>query len=127
MFPYCLYHLQYSLVSIYNLSVRKYLFITTSLQPLVYRSVNLVGIPRSSSCSSSSNYLAFSIPTLGLFITFCTSALSLVRPNIANLWSSFCSYYAIIYYLNLSMLSYFLRLAVRFLKSSYFLIAVLTF
>ena len=126
-FPLYLYHFQYSLVSIYNLSIRKYLFITALLQPLVCYSANLVRIPRSSSCSSLSNHLALSIPTLGLFITFHTGALFFVYPNIANLQSSFCSYYAIIYYLNLSILFFRFCLLKGSLKLSYFLIIILTF
>jgi len=85
LFSLCLYHFWYSLVSIYNLSIRKYLFIAALLQPLVYLSANLVRIPRSSSYSSLSNYLALSVPTLSLFITFYIGALSFIHFGIANL------------------------------------------
>jgi len=127
LFSFYLYHFQYSLVSVYNLSIRKYLFTTILLQPLVYYSANLVKIPRSSSCSNSSNYLALSIPTLGLFITFYIGTLSLIYPSIANLLSSFCSCYIIIYYLNSFMLSFSFYLLKGSLKSSCFLITILTF
>ena len=127
LFPLYLYYFQYSLVSVYNQSVRKYLFITALLQSLVCYSVNLVRIPRSSSYSSLSNYLTLSVPTLSLFITFYIGTLSFIRPSIANLQSSFCSYYIIIYCLNLSMLSFSFHLLKGFLKSLYFLITILTF
>ena len=67
------------------------------------------------------------MPALGLLVILYTSALSLIRPNILNLLSSFYSYYAIILYLNSSMVSFSLRLIDRSLKFSYFLILVLTF
>jgi len=91
------------------------------------RFLNLVGIPRSSLFSSLVSHLAFSIPTLGLLVILYTSTLSLIRPNILNLLSSFCSCYAIILYLNSSMVFFGLRLIDRSLKSSYFLILVLCF
>jgi len=90
-------------------------------------SLNLVGIPRSSSSSSLVSHLALSMPTLGLLVILYTSALSLIHPNMLDLLSSFCSYYTIILYLNSSMVSFSLRLTLRSLKSSYFLILVLTF
>jgi len=68
---------------------------------------------RSSSYSSLSNYFTLGVPTLSLLVTLYTGALSLIRPGIANLLSSFCSYYIIILVLNLSIVSYFLRLAAR--------------
>jgi len=67
------------------------------------------------------------MPSLGLLVILYTSALSLIRPNILNLLSSFCSYYAIILYLNSSIVSFGLRLTLKSLKSLYFLILVLTF
>jgi len=79
------------------------------------------------SCSSLSNYFTLGVPILGLLVTLYIGALSLIRPSIANLLSSFCSCYIIILYLNLSIVSYFLRLIARFLKLLYFLILVLTF
>jgi len=67
------------------------------------------------------------VPTLGLLVILYTSALSFVRPNMLNLLSSFYSCYAMILYLNSSIVSFSLRLTLRSLKSSYFLILVLTF
>jgi len=67
------------------------------------------------------------MPTLGLLVILYTSTLSLIRPNMLDLLSSFCSYYTIILYLNSSIVFFSLRLIDRFLKSSYFLILVLTF
>jgi len=67
------------------------------------------------------------MPTLGLLVILYTSVLSLIRPNILDLLSSFCSYYAIILYLNSSIVSFGLRLTNRSLKLSYFLILVLIF
>jgi len=93
----------------------------------MYRSLNLVGIPKSSLSSSLVSYLALSIPILGLLVILYTSALSLIQPSILNLLSSFYSYYIIILRLNSSMVSFSLRLIDRSLKSSYFLILVLTF
>ena len=116
LFPRYLYHLRYSSISVYDLFIRKYLFITALLQPFMCYSTNLVGIPRSSSSSSLFNHLALSIPILGLFITFCTSTLSFIRPNIANLQSSFCSYHIIIYCLNLSILFFWFPSSKRIFK-----------
>jgi len=82
---------------------------------------------RSSSYSSLSNHFTLGIPTLGLLVTLYIGALSLIQPSIANLLSSFCSCYIIIPYLNSSIVSYFLRLTARSLKSLYFLILVSTF
>jgi len=90
-------------------------------------SLNLVGIPKSSSCSSSVSHLALSIPALGLLVILYTSALSFIYPNILDLLSSFYSYYKVILALNSSIVSFFLRLISRSLKLSYFLILVLTF
>jgi len=89
------------------------------------RSLNLVGIPKSSLSSSLVSHLALSVPILGLLVILCTSALSFIRPNILDLLSSFYSCYAIILYLNSSIVSFGLRLTKRSLKSSYFLILVL--
>jgi len=90
-------------------------------------SSNLVEIPRSSSYSSLVSHLALSVPTLGLLVIFRTSALSLIRPNMLDLLSSFCSCYKVILTLNSSIVSFLSRLISRSLKSSYFLILVLTF
>jgi len=67
------------------------------------------------------------MPTLGLLVTFYTSTLSLIRPNMLDLLSSFYSYYKVILTLNSSIVSFLSRLISRSLKSSYFLIIVLTF
>jgi len=67
------------------------------------------------------------MPTLGLLVILYTSALFLIRPNILNLLSSFCSCYAAILALNSAMVSFLLRFISGFLKSSYFLILVSTF
>jgi len=91
------------------------------------RSLNLVGILKSSLFSSLVSYLALSMPALGLLVILYTSALSLIRPNMLDLLSSFCSYYAIILYLNSFIVSFSLRLTNRSLKSSCFLILVLAF
>jgi len=91
------------------------------------RSLNLVRIPRSSLFFSLVSYLALNIPTLGLLVILYIGTLSLTRPNILDLLSSFCSCYIIILYLNSSMVSFGLRLIDRSLKSSYFLILVLGF
>jgi len=112
---------------VYGLSIRKYFLITASWQPFIYRSLNLVRIPRSSSCSSLVSHLALSMPTLGLFVTFCTGALSLIRPNILDLLSSFYSCYKVILALNSSIVSFLLRFISGSLKSLHFLILVLTF
>jgi len=93
----------------------------------VYHSSNLVKIPRSSSCSSLVSHLALSVPTLGLLVTFYIGALSLIRPNMLDLLSSFYSCYKVILALNSSIVSFLSRLISRSLKSSYFLILVLTF
>jgi len=82
---------------------------------------------RSSSYSSLSNHFTLGVPILGLLVTLYIGALSLIRPSIANLLSSFYSCYIIILCLNLSIVSYFLYLIAGFLKSSCFLILVLTF
>jgi len=91
------------------------------------RSLNLVGIPKSSSFSSLISYLALSMPALGLLVILYTNTLSFIRPNMLDLLSSFYSCYTIILYLNSSMVSFGLRLTNGSLKSSYFLILVLTF
>jgi len=67
------------------------------------------------------------MPALGLLIILYTSALFLIRPNILNLLSSFCSCYTIILYLNSFMVSFGLHLIDRSLKFFYFLILVLNF
>jgi len=67
------------------------------------------------------------MPTLGLLVILYTSTLSLIRPNILDLLSSFCSYYIIILYLNSSIVSFSLYLIDKSLKFSYFLILVLNF
>jgi len=90
------------------------------------RSLNLVKIPRSSSYSSLVSYLALSVPALGLLVTFYIGTLSLIRPNILDFLSSFCSYYKVILALNFSIVSFLSRLISGFLKSLYFLILVLT-
>jgi len=89
--------------------------------------LNLIGIPKSSSYSSLVSYLALNIPTLGLLVILYTNTLSLIRPNILDFLSSFCSYYTIILYLNSSIVSLSLYLTLRSLKSSYFLISILIF
>jgi len=53
--------------------------------------------------------------------------LSLIRPNILDLLSSFYSYYKVILTLNSSIVSFLLHLASGSLKLLYFLILVLTF
>jgi len=65
------------------------------------------------------------MPALGLLVILYTSGLSFIRPNILDLLSSFYSYYAIILYLNSSIVFFGLRLISKSLKSSYFLILVL--
>jgi len=67
------------------------------------------------------------MPALGLLVILRTSTLSFIGPNALDFLSSFCSCYAIILYLNSSIVFFGLRLALRSLKSSYFLILVLTF
>jgi len=85
LFPYYLYYLRYSFISVYNLSIRKYFFIAALLQPFIYYFANLVRTPKFFSYSRSSSHLALSIPVFSLLITFYIGALSLIRPNIANL------------------------------------------
>jgi len=65
--------------------------------------------------SSLFNYFTLGVPILGLLVTLYMGALSLIYPSIANLLSSFCSYYIIILILTLSIVSYFLRLIAGFL------------
>jgi len=91
------------------------------------RSLNLVGIPRSSSCSSLVSHLALSVPVLGLLVIFRIGALSLIRPNMLDLLSSFYSCYIAILALNSTIVSFLSRLISGFLKSSCFLILVLNF
>jgi len=67
------------------------------------------------------------MPALSLLVILYTSALSLIRLNILDLLSSFCSYYKVILTLNSFMVSFISRLISRSLKSPYFLILVLTF
>jgi len=67
------------------------------------------------------------MPTLGLLVILYIGTLSLMQPNILDLLFSFYSYYTIILYLNSSIVSFGLYLANKSLKSSYFLILVLTF
>jgi len=62
------------------------------------------------------------MPILGLLVIIYIGALSLIRPNILDLLSSFCSCYEVILTLNSSIVSFFSRLISRSLKSSYFLI-----
>jgi len=93
----------------------------------VCRSSNLVKIPRSSSCSSLVSHLALSIPTLGLLVTFYTGALSLIRPNMLNLLSSFYSCYKVILALNSFIVFFLSRLISKSLKLLCFLISVLNF
>jgi len=88
---------------------------------------NLVRIPKFSSCFSSVSHLALSMPVLGLLVTFYIGALFLIRLNILDPLSSFCSYYKVILTLNSSIVSFLSRFASRSLKSSYFLILVLAF
>src|SRR6266481_3094359 len=104
-------------MSIYYLSLRKYITITTLLQPLVYLSLNLVRIPRFSLSSSLVSYFTLNVPTLGLLVILYIGALSLIRPNIFN--SILCFYYIKIYYLNSSILSLGFLLVLRSLKFSY--------
>ena len=122
----CLYHFLYNQLSVYNLLVRKYLIITASWQPFICLSLNLVRIPRSSSCSSSFSHLALSIPIFSLLVILYIGALSFIRLSILNLLSSFCSCHIIILTLNSSMVSFSSRLASKSLNS-YFLILVLNF
>jgi len=65
------------------------------------------------------------MPILGLLVIFYTGTLSLIRPSILDLLSSFYSYYKVILTLNSSIVSFLLRLASEFLKSSYFLISLI--
>jgi len=67
------------------------------------------------------------MPALGLLVTFYIGALSLIRPNMLDLLSSFYSYYEVILALNSFMVSFLSRLISGFLRSSYFLILILTF
>jgi len=67
------------------------------------------------------------MPTLGLLVILYIGTLSLIRPNILDLLSSFCSCYKVIFTLNSSMVSFLSRLISKFLKSLYFLILVLVF
>jgi len=53
------------------------------------RFLNLVGIPRFSSYSSLVSHLALSIPILGLLVILYIGTLSLIRPGILDLLSSF--------------------------------------
>jgi len=91
------------------------------------RSLNLVKIPKSSSYSSLVSHLALSVPILGLLVTFYINTLSLIRPNMLDLLSSFYSYYTAILTLNSAIVSLFLRLISKSLKFSCFLILVLNF
>jgi len=52
------------------------------------------------------------MPTLGLLVILYIGALSLIRPSVLDLLSSFYSYYIIILYLNSSIVSFGLRLIV---------------
>src|SRR5712675_506053 len=113
-----------SLLSVYNLSLRKYLFAAILLQPLVYLFANLVRILISSFYSSLLNYFTLGIPTLGLLVTFRIGILVPKQLYIYNSISLF--YYIKIYYLNSSILSLGSSFS-RSLKSLYFLIIVLTF
>ena len=119
-----LYHLRYSSISVYNLSLRKYITITTLLQPLVYLSSNLVKIPKFSLSSSLVSYFTLSVPILGLLVTLYIGTLSFIRPSVFN--SISCFYYIEICYLNSSMFSFSFLLVLRSLKSSYFIISILT-
>jgi len=65
------------------------------------------------------------MPILNLLVIFCIGALSLIRPNILDLLSSFYSYYKVILTLNSSIVSFLLHLISRSLKSSYFLILLI--
>jgi len=89
------------------------------------RSLNLVRIPKSSSYSSLVSHLALSIPILGLLVILYTGTLSLIRPSVLDLLSSFYSCYVVILALNSAIVSFFLYLIRGFLKSSYFLIPLL--
>jgi len=89
------------------------------------RSLNLVKIPRSSSYSSLISHLALSIPTLSLLVILCTNTLSLIRPSILDLLSSFYFYHIVILTLNSAIVSFFSYLTSGSLKSSYFLIPLL--
>jgi len=88
-------------------------------------SSNLVRIPKSSSYSSLVSYLALNVPALGLLVVLYIGALSLVRPNILDLLSSFCSYHKVILTLNSFIVSFRSRLISRSLKSSCFLILLI--
>jgi len=65
------------------------------------------------------------MPILGLLVILYIGALSLIRPSILNLLSSFCSCYKVILALNSSMVSFLLRLISRSLKFSCFLILLI--
>jgi len=65
------------------------------------------------------------MPALGLLVILYIGALSLIRPNMLNLLSSFCSYYKVILALNSSIVSFLSRLISGSLKSSYFLILLI--
>src|SRR6202040_78008 len=93
-----LYYFLYSSVSVYNLSVRKYLFIAALLQPFICYFAKRVKTPRSSSSSSSLSHLALGIPTFGLLVTFYIGVLPLRHSIVFILVSYF--YYTIILYLN---------------------------
>jgi len=91
----------------------------------MYRSLNLVRIPKSSSYSSSVSHLALNMPILGLLIVLYIGTLSLTRPPILNLLSSFYSCYKVILTLNSSIVSFLSRLISGSLKLSYFLISLI--
>jgi len=67
------------------------------------------------------------MPVLGLLVILYIGALSLIRLNMLDLLSSFCSYHKVILTLNSSMVSFLLRFISGSLKLLYFLILVLTF
>jgi len=91
----------------------------------MFRNIVCTGISRntkSSFYSSLISHLALSVPTLGLLVILYIGTLSLIRPSILDLLSSFYSCYKVILTLNSSIVSFLSRLASRSLKSSYFLI-----
>ena len=89
-----LYYFLYNYISIYSSSIRKYLIITILQQPLVYLSLNLVRIPKSSSYSSLFNYFTLGVPTLGLLVTYLIGFLSL-----SSIFLSLGIYYRFCYYI----------------------------
>ena len=91
----------------------------------MFRNIVCTGISRntkSSFYSSLISHLALSVPTLGLLVILYIGTLSLIRPSILDLLSSFYSCYKVILTLNSSIVSFLSRLTSRSLKLFYFLI-----